>query len=137
VAAAAPAEDRRRAARRIAEKLSGVGATALHDAVVADPAAAPRPAAARAAAPRPPAPAAAAAFTATAQLARAAVAVIDLPSGDLSPGEEAVLLELRSALRGRTPEEIARVVPGGADRALATLVARGAAVKRGVRYFPA
>jgi hypothetical protein len=105
--------------------------------VVADPAAAPRAAAARASAPRPQAPAAAAAFTATAQLARAAVAVIDLPSGDLSPGEEAVLLELRSALRGRTPEEIARVVPGGADRALAALVARGAAVKRGVRYFPA
>ena len=137
VAAAAPAEDRRRAARRIAEKLSGVGATALHDAVVADPAAAQRPAAARAAAPRPAAPAAPAAFAATAQLARAAVAVVDLPSGDLSPGEEAVLLELRSALRGRTPEEIARVVPGGADRALAALVARGAAVKRGVRYFPA
>jgi hypothetical protein len=137
VAAAAPAEDRRRAARRIAEKLSGVGATALHDAVVADPAAAQRPAAARAAAPRPAAPAAPAAFAATAQLARAAVAVVDLPSGDLSPGEEAVLLELRSALRGRTPEEIARIVPGGADRALATLVARGAAVKRGVRYFPA
>ena len=47
------------------------------------------------------------------------------------------LLELRSALRGRSPEEIARVVPGGADRALAALVARGAAVQRGARYFPA
>ena len=48
VAAAAPAEDRRRAARRIAEKLSAVGATALRDAVVlanpdADPAPAARP----------------------------------------------------------------------------------------------
>jgi len=47
------------------------------------------------------------------------------------------MLEIRSALRGRTPEEIARVVPGGVDRALTALVARGAAVKRGVRYFPA
>jgi hypothetical protein len=131
VAAAAPAEDRRRAARRIAEKLSGVGATALRDAVVADPAATPRPVPARAAAVAP------AAGSATARLARAAVAVVEIPAGELSPGEEAVMLELRSALRGRTPEEIARVVPGGADRALAALVARGAAVKRGVRYFPA
>ena len=137
VAAAAPAEDRRRAARRIAEKLSAVGATALRDAVVADPAAAPaRAAAAAPAAPGRAAPGARAA-SATARLARAAVAVVEVPSGELSPGEEAVLLELRSALRGRTPEEIARVVPGGADRALAALVARGAAVKRGVRYFPA
>jgi hypothetical protein len=95
--------------------------------------AAAAPAAAAPVAPRAvPAP-----FTSTAQLARAAVAVVELPSGDLSPGEEAVLLELRSALRGRTPDEIARIVPVGADRALATLVARGAAVKRGVRYFPA
>ena len=149
IAAAAPAEDRRRAARRIAEKLSAVGATALRDAVVADPAATPRPAQARPAATRPApaipapavtAPAAAPApvrFSATAQLARTAVAVVEVPSGKLSPGEEAVLLELRSALRGRTPEEIARVVPGGVDGALAALVARGSAVKRGVRYFPA
>jgi hypothetical protein len=145
VAAAAPAEDRRRAARRIAERLSAVGATALHDAVVADPAAVQRPVAARAAAsapaPRPAATvvvrAAPAASSATAQLARTAVAVVELPPGDLSSAEEAALLEIRSALRGRTPEEIARVVPGGADRVLAALVTRGAAVKRGVRYFPA
>ena len=140
VAAAAPAEDRRRAARRIAEKLSAVGATALHDAVVADPAAAARPVAARAAVPRPAAPLAAPALraaSATARLARTAVAVVELPSGDLSPAEAAVLLEIRSALRGRTPDEIARVVPDGGDRVLAALVARGAAVKRGVRYFPA
>ncbi len=151
IAAAAPAEDRRRAARRIAEKLSAVGATALRDAVVADPAATPRPAPARAAAaatvpsrpvvpaqpPRAAPLAASALASATARLARAAVAVVDAPRGEFSPGEESVMLELRSALRGRTPEEIARVVPGGADRALAALVARGAAVKRGVRYFPA
>ena len=145
VEAAAPAEDRRRAARRIAEKLSAVGATALRDAVVlADPTADPapaRPAIARAVAtprvvlavaqqatPRAAAPA---------QKPRASVAVLEAPSGAPSPLEEAVLLELRSALRGRTPDEISRVVPGGADRALAALVARGAAIQRGVRYFPA
>ncbi len=147
VAAAAPAEDRRRAARRIAGKLSAVGATALRDAVVADPAAIPRSAPVRTAAvaPAPARPAApsvaprpsAVPASATARLARAAVAVVETPAGELSPGEEAVMLELRSALRGRTPEEIARVVPGSADRALAALVARGAAVRRGVRYFPA
>ncbi len=152
VAAAAPAEDRRRAARRISEKLSAVGATALRDAVTADPVAVPRaaPAPARVAATtrpaaplpvatvaRPAAQVAARPASPTALLARAAVAVIDVPSGDLSPVEAAVLLELRSALRGRSPEEIARVVPGGADRALAALVARGAAVQRGARYFPA
>jgi len=152
VAAAAPAEDRRRAARRIAEKLSAVGATALRDAVVlanpdADPAPA-RPAIARRATapvtPRaavpaavPPVVASRAAVPAPAPAVRAAVAVLEAPSGDLTSIESAVLLELRSALRGRTPEEIARVVPGGADRALAALVARGAAVQRGTRYFPA
>jgi len=155
VAAAAPAEDRRRAARRIAEKLSAVGATALRDAVVladpmADPAparpaiaratAAPRvaPAAARpAVAPSAIAPPSAPLSAAPAQKPRASVAVVEAPPGAPSPLEEAVLLELRSALRGRTPEEISRVVPGGADRALAALVARGAAIQRGARYFPA
>jgi len=154
VAAAAPAEDRRRAARRIAEKLSAVGATALRDAVVlADPMADPAPARssiARAVAGPRVAPAVAPAVvqpavarpatpraSAPAQRPRASVAVLEAPTGAPSPLEEAVLLELRSALRGRTPDEISRVVPGGADRALAALVARGAAIQRGVRYFPA
>jgi hypothetical protein len=154
IAAAAPAEERRRAARRIAEKLSAVGTTVLRDAVVlADPNADPapaRPAIARPVAARPvatgPVPAApvaassppvAAQVAAPAPKARVAVAVIEAPSGPLSPVEGAVLLELRSALRGRTPAEIAQVVSGGADRALAALVARGAAVQRGTRYFPA
>ena len=155
VAAAAPAEDRRRAARRIAEKLSAVGATALRDAVVlADPNADPAPARASIArpvsAPRAPPVLATTASVTTASAApsaprvaapsqkpRAAVAVLEVLSGEPSPLEEAVLLEIRSALRGRTPDEIARVVPGGADRALAALVARGAAIQRGTRYFPA
>jgi hypothetical protein len=148
VAAAAPAEDRRRAARRIAEKLAAVGSTALRDAVVlADPNADPapaRPSIARAAAqpriapaPPPSAPRAAPPAVALAVRAAVAVAVVEAPAGSLSPVESAVLLELRSALRGRTPEEISQVVPGGADRALAALVARGAAVQRGTRYFPA
>jgi hypothetical protein len=65
------------------------------------------------------------------------VAVVDLPSSDLSPTEEAVLLELRSALRGRTADDITRVVPGASGGALATLVVRGLAVQRGPRFFPA
>jgi len=47
-----------------------------------------------------------------------------------------VLLEIRSALRGRTPQEIATLVPGGVD-ALQALAARGAVVMRGYRYFAA
>jgi hypothetical protein len=146
VTAAAPAEDRRRAARRISEKLSAIGATALRDAVVlSGPApaavAAPSPApAARAARPAPsappPAPARSLATPAASPARRAAVAVVDA-GGDLDPAEEAVLLEIRSALRGRSQDEIAAVVPSGADRALASLVARGAVVRRGARYFPA
>jgi hypothetical protein len=141
IAAAAPAEERRRAARRIAEKLSAVGTTALRDAVVlADPNADPapaRPAIARPVGARPVAAASPPVAAHVAALAPKARVAVEAPSGPLSPVEGAVLLELRSALRGRTPAEIAQVVSGGADRALAALVARGAAVQRGTRYFPA
>ena len=102
--------------------------------VLAAPAPSVQPASPRPAAAPPAAPAAA---RAVAGLQRTAVAVVDGPSGDLDPVEEAVLLEVRSALRGRSSEEISRVVPTDSDRALATLVARGAVVVRGARYFPA
>jgi hypothetical protein len=154
VASAGPPEDRRRAARRIAEKLAAVGSATLRDAVVlAGPEAAPQaravapataPAKAPTAAPQPAsapapvrAPIAAPALSAAAAAPRAAVAVAEAPSGDLDPVEEAVLLEIRSALRGRTQEELSRVLPVGSERAIATLLARGAVVQRGPRYFPA
>ncbi len=65
------------------------------------------------------------------------MAVLEAPGDDLGPLEQAVLLEVRSALRGRSSDEIARTVPGDADGALRSLVARGAVVRRGQRYFPA
>jgi hypothetical protein len=64
------------------------------------------------------------------------VAVLEAP-GDLGPLEQAVLLEVRSALRGRTVEDVARAVPGDAAGALRTLEAAGAVVLRGARWFPA
>ena len=147
VAAAAPAEDRRRAARRISEKLAAVGATALRDAVVDDsstptrrvvPAvAAPAPARARVASAAAPRVHTAAASAASLLPRAAVVVVVEAGPGDFSPIEEAVLLELRSALRGRTLDEVAGVVPGDAGGALDRLVVRGVAVRRGTRYFPA
>jgi hypothetical protein len=65
------------------------------------------------------------------------VAVLEAPGDDHGPLEQAVLLEIRSALRGRSADEIARAVPGDAEGALRSLVARGAVVLRGLRYFPA
>jgi hypothetical protein len=154
VAAGAPGEDRRRAARRIAERLGRIEAEALRDAVVTagpDAPADPVPALeARVATPaaRAPLPVPAAGPTvraasprdvaaAPAPRARVAVAVVDEAAGELDEVEAAVLLEIRSALRGRAPEEIARLVPGPSDDALRSLVARGAVVRRGARYFPA
>jgi hypothetical protein len=61
---------------------------------------------------------------------------MDEAAGELDEVEAAVLQEVRSALRGRTPEEITRLVPGPSDDALRSLVARGAVVRRGARYFP-
>jgi HEAT repeat protein len=165
VGAGSSGEERRRAARRIADRLAELDAGALRDAVVsAAPADAPPATRARTAvappahlpataiplpaappaqgrvaaspAPAPRAPASSSALAASPR-AHAAVAVVDAPGGDLDPLEQAVLLEIRSALRGRSSDEIARNVPGDAGGALRSLVARGAAVLRGVRYFPA
>jgi hypothetical protein len=65
------------------------------------------------------------------------VAVADAP-GPSDPLEEAVVAELRAALRGRSLDELAAVVPGGrpaAEVALRSLVARGALAQRGARFF--
>jgi len=126
-------EDRRRAGRRIAGKLATLDAGALRAAVVsaAPPALEPLP-------PRPARREAAAGAAASPIAPRAAVAVAVLEAPPAEPGsaEAAVLLEIRSALRGRTREEIGELVPRGAA-ALEALLARGAVVRRGQRYFPA
>jgi len=133
VRAELPAEERRRAARRIAGKLAALDCAVLRDAVVASAPAAPfvAPASApvRAAAPH-------AGDGRAASAVRAAVAVLEPEAAGGSPTEDAVLLEVRSALRGRTLNEIAGLVPGGAA-ALEALAAKGAVVRRGQRYFPA
>ncbi len=135
VDAGAPADERRRAARRIADTLAALGEATLRDAVVAAgdpvqaPAAPPRQAPAQA---RPPAPAAA-----PAPLARVAAAVVDA-SGPSDALEGAVVAEVRAALRGRTLDELAAVVPGGrpaAEVALRSLVGRGVLARRGARFF--
>jgi HEAT repeat protein len=147
VRAGSSAEERRRAARRIADRLAELDSGALRDAVVeaaaaeapapsrAAPAAAPAARPALAAAPGAPLPSPPS--TGAAPRARAAVAVLEAPGDELGPLEQAVLLEIRSALRGRSADEIARAVPGDAEGALRSLVARGAVVLRGLRYFPA
>jgi len=138
VAASATAEERRRAARRIADRLSALDTGALREAVVAGAPAAAWPVMASASAPRDGAAGLLAAGGAARAPAHAVAVVTAAPApGDRSPLEEAVLFEIRAALRGRTPVEIARLVPGDAVGALHSLVARGAVVLRGARYFPA
>jgi len=150
VDAEASAPERRRAARRIADKLAALGEGTLRDAVVAaaETIGAPAPVtstAARAPTATPtatststPAPTPATLLaTAPAPLARTAVAVADAP-GPSDPLEEAVVAELRAALRGRSLDELAAAVPGGrpaAEVALRSLVARGALAQRGARFF--
>ena len=49
-----------------------------------------------------------------------------------------MVAEIRAALRGRTLDELAAVVPGGrpaAEVALRSLVASGALTQRGARFF--
>ncbi|HTP49917.1 MAG TPA: PBS lyase, partial [Anaeromyxobacteraceae bacterium] len=121
------------ASRRIAGKLASLDRAALRAAVVAAaPALEPERARAPEARPR---REASGALAVPAPAARSVVAVAELPAAP-GPAEQAVLVEVRSALRGRTPEEIAAAVPGGAE-ALRVLEARGHVVMRGHRYFPA
>ncbi len=119
----APEPERRRAARRAADRLLTLGEGELRRAVTrvrAEAARAPRALAplspgsgARPAAPRPAAPVDAALTS-------------------------AALAEVRTALRGRTAEEIAAALarePAQVTSSLAALVAQGAVVARGPRYF--
>ncbi|HEX8907718.1 MAG TPA: PBS lyase, partial [Anaeromyxobacteraceae bacterium] len=139
----APEAERRRAARRISEKLLEVGGEALRSAVTkvrVAPAPSPRPSppvgererktAVPAARPRPrvtsPSP-----FQGE---GRSAVAVA---AADPSLAE-AALTEVQAALRGRTADELSAVL--GSERpavesTLRALVAQGRLVARGPRFF--
>ena len=164
----APAHERRRAGRRIAERLAAMDGVELRRAVLAaapaekvsatQPATATATRTATAASTRTttanstptatatptatPTPTASANSTptatavATAPATRTAVAVLDPdPDPDL---DAAVLGEVRTALRGRSADEIAAAlaVPRlRADAALHALAARGAVVARGPRWF--
>jgi hypothetical protein len=151
------AAERRRAARRIAEKLAGVEESALREAVVRAPATAARRAAAP---PRPtrtpvspatatPAPRStpvatpiaapsAAVPAAAATAARTAVAVVESPAGEPGPLETMLIDEVRASLRGRSVEELMQVTeaePAAVAATLRTLVARGTLSQRGPRFF--
>ncbi len=68
---------------------------------------------------------------------RTAVAVVD-PLAGSGPLEESILAEVRAALRGRSAEDLYRLIPAeraAVEAALATLVARGALTRRGARFF--
>jgi len=136
VDASAPEPERRRAARRIAEKLLAVGGSELRTAVTKvavrapvsstrprspSPEAAPRAKVAPAAAPQPE--------------VRVAAVMTTGPDPSLAA---AAIAEVRTALRGRTAEEMAEVLRrdrAAVEATLRTLVAEGALVARGPRFF--
>jgi len=128
--------ERRRASRRIAERLHALGRAELRGAVAAaaagtTPTATPTrtvPTPTRTSTRTPPSP------TATAPRAAVAVALAD-PSLD-----DAVLAEVRTALRGRTAAEISQALgrePPQVEAALRALVTRGRLSPRGPRFFMA
>jgi HEAT repeat protein len=156
-----PAATLRAASRRIAARLAAMDGSAIRDAVLAGasaaPARAPEPApapapvyapapVARAPAPvRRPAPAAPPARRPGVAVARAAAAVMVeevAPAGpaDASGIETAILFEVRAALRGASPDDLASAVGAPASAVAAALEAlrtRGALVQRGARWFMA
>jgi HEAT repeat protein len=166
---------RRASGRRIAEKLSAMGAEELRTAVLrgaapagasaervlaatgraSGPATATRSAIATPSATRTPTPtspatanptAPATATAAAARAARTAVAVLDAPLAPPAPAVRAgdhglegrILAELRAALRGCNEAQLSSVLatcPAEVEAALAALAARGAAERRGTRWF--
>ncbi len=141
--AAAPQDERRRASRRITEKLLGIDDGALRSAVTRVPCAPSRRTEERLACRPPPMTGRAACSPSLskgegragggAAVATATAAVtLDLSLCD------AAVAELRAALRGRTPDEIASAL--GRDRpsveaALTALVQGGRAARRGPRFY--
>jgi HEAT repeat protein len=153
---AASSTDRRRASRRIVEKLTQLGPEALRESLFARASAAPARAESRPAAPvlerpvvkmirpTPPAPpvqAPAARQAPAAQVApsvRAAVAVAEaLPAG-MSSFEETIVGEVRAALRGRSADELTTLLStsdAAVEQALRALVERGELTQRGARFY--
>jgi len=143
---AAPENERRRTARRIAERLLAVDLAALRTAVTRVPAPVPpvpgrypgsvptktaRPATAREAS-----HGAGIAVAVAASGARAAVAVAAPPSD--SRLADAALAEVRATLRGRTADELAATLSrdrSAVEASLRELVAQGQLVARGPRFF--
>jgi HEAT repeat protein len=140
---------RRATSRRIAAKLSAMDGEKLRAAVLETAAAAPVPPPESVRVPVPvparspssPAPAGGEGRGEGVRVARArtAVAVLETPAPAGDPAlEQRIVGELRAALRGCTPETLVSVlaVPAGEiDSALAALARRGAAERRGTRWF--
>jgi hypothetical protein len=135
---AASAADRRSAARRIAEKLAALEPQTLRNAF-ATRAAPPRAKAAALAPERP----LQVAREATPK-ARTALAVAHQPEPavlqavELAPLDEAIVAEIRAALRGRSATELVQLLSADEPTvaaALSALVARGALAQRGLRFF--
>jgi len=141
VDALAPEPERRRAARRIAEKLIALGGAELRSAVTRVPARAPsspEPPPLSPAKGRLPPPGSRGAPAAAMTAPERRVAVMVAPAGPDPALAAATLAEVRTALRGRTAEEMADLLRR--DRAsietnLRALVARGELVARGPRFF--
>jgi len=155
---AASSSDRRRASRRISEKLTQLGPEALRESLFARASAAPvrtesRPAAAvvarpavkssRSTPPAPPVPASAPAVrqALAAQIApsiRAAVAVTEASSAGGTSVEETIIGEVRAALRGRSADELTTLLStseAAVEQALRALVERGELTQRGARFY--
>jgi hypothetical protein len=149
VDADAPANDRRRAARKIAERLAGMDGSTLREAVLAAspavsaavaPALSRRPAAPSPAPVPAPSPAPTSTATRTATSARTATATLVAEPAEPEPGglDDALVLEVRASLRGRTAAELSGAVGAPLPRvesALQALAARGALALRGTRWF--
>jgi hypothetical protein len=152
---AASSSDRRRASRRIAEKLTQLGPEALRESLFARSGAAlvrpePSPVAqmvnrpiVKSARPTPPvsvpssvehrAPAARAAPS-----VQVAVAVTEAPQVAMSSFEETLVGEIRAALRGRSATELTSLLStsdAAVEQALRALVERGELTQRGARFY--
>jgi hypothetical protein len=139
VDADAPAAERRKASRRIAERLAAMSGEEIRERVLegtarATAALAPLPPEHVTLSPRAARGEGRGEARQPAAASRAAVATLDAPASP-TPLDAAVLGELRASLRGLTEADLVRALGDGASPALRALAARGAAVLRGARWF--